>query len=55
MRTLTSQMELYLGKEGVSSNTPLRKRATRGCAPKVMLLGRIRTEDSADRAVFIAL
>ena len=39
--TLTSQMELYLGKEGLSSNTPLRKQGTRGCVPKVMFLGEL--------------
>ena len=39
--TLTSQMKLYLGKEGLSSNTPLRRRAPRGCVPKVMLLGEL--------------
>ena len=31
------QMELYLGKEGLSSKSPFRNRATSGYAPKVML------------------
>ena len=51
----TSQISLYRGKEGFSSNTPLRNLDTRGCVPKVVLLGKISMEDSADRAVLITL
>ena len=42
-------------REGLSSKTPLRNLTTNGCEPKVMLLGSTNTEESAERAVLIAL
>ena len=45
----------YLGRDGLSSKVPLRKRVTRGCSPKVILSAGLITEDKADRAVMIAL
>lgn len=48
-------MFLYFGREGFSSNTPLRKRHTMGWAPKEVLLGRVTTEEMALLAVLMAL
>ena len=45
----------YLGRDGLSSKVPLRKRVTRGCSPKVVLSAGVIDEDKADRAVLIAL
>ena len=56
VRTMpTSHIVEYLGKDGLSSKVPLRKRVTRGCSPKVVLSTGVIAEDKADRAVLIAL
>ena len=56
VRTMpTSQIMEYLGRDGLSSKVPLRKRVTRGCSPKVVLSASVIAEDKADRAVLIAL
>ena len=56
VRTMpTSHIVEYLGKDGLSSKVPLRKRDTRGCSPKVVLSAGVITEDKADRAVLMAL
>ena len=56
LRTVpTSQTKAYRGKDGLSSNTPLRKRATRGCSPNVGLSPNVTTDDNAERAVLLAL
>ena len=52
---LTSQMLLYFGKEGFSSNTPFTNRHTKGCVPNWLPSGNITTEDSALLAVLMAL
>ena len=41
--------------EGLSSKTPLTNLTTNGFEPKVMLLGGTITDESAERAVLIAL
>lgn len=51
----TSHIVEYLGRDGLSSKVPLRKRVTRGCSPKVVLSAGVMTKDKADRAVLIAL
>ena len=45
----------YLGRDGLSSRVPLRKRVTRGCSPKVVLSAGVIAKDKADQAVLIAL
>ena len=56
VRTMsTTHIVEYLGRDGLSSKVPLRKRVTRGCSPKVVLSAGVITEDKADRAVLIAL
>ena len=45
----------YLGRDGLSSRVPLRKRVTRGCSPKVVLSAGVIAEDKANQAVLIAL
>ena len=56
VRTMpTSRIVEYLGKDGLSSKVPLRKRVTRGCSPKVVLSAGVIAEDKADQAVLIAL
>ena len=56
VRTMqASHIVEYLGRDGLSSKVPLRKRVTRGCSPKVVLSAGVIAEDKADRAVLIAL
>ena len=56
VRTLSmSHIVEYLGRDGLSSKVPLRKRVTRGCSPKVILSAGVITEDKVERAVLIAL
>ena len=56
VRTMqASRIVEYLGRDGLSSKVPLRKRVTRGCSPKVVLSAGVIAEDKADRAVLIAL
>ena len=56
VRTMpTSHIVEYLGRDGLNSKVPLRKRVTRGCSPKVVLSTGVIAEDKADRAVLIAL
>ena len=52
MRTMpTSHIQEYLGRDGLSSKVPLRKRDTRACSPKVVSSVGVIAEDKADRAV----
>ena len=51
----TSQILVYLGKDGLSSNTPLRNLVTSGCVPNVFPSGRSYTDDRADLAELMAL
>ena len=48
-------MFLYCGKEGFSSNTPLRNRHTMGWEPKEALLGNVTMDERALLAVLTAL
>ena len=56
VRTMsTSNIVEYLGRDGLRSKVPLRKRVTRGCSLKVVLSAGVMAEDKADRPVLIAL
>ena len=50
----TSHIVEYLGRDGLSSKVPFRKRVTRECPPKIVLSAGVIAEDKADRAVLIA-